>query len=349
MNKAAIRSLCLLALVASLTVRVQANQVRTAMLTDFDIGAAVTRVIREHGYALRENPVKPPKLLADAVYFQRPECDQPSFVLPYLISAETLPMLTRLNKPEYGRSYFYMDRSWNEQRRVAMILQMGEVYGSRYCRRVTLRPVQEGDHSGGTSGLRLSCGDRLAACVGKRPISQGDDRRDRATRRYLNIMDALIREHAWFLTFWGVLALLGTLEVVFPQVNDFADRARRWPTNFGLGIVNSLVVSSLPILAVASAQWAENHGIGLLNWLAAPWWIAVPCTLLVRSLAFYALHVTSHKVPLLWRLHRVHHLRCASRRVLRAACPSAGTGDQSLVHASNCHDVRSLAGRAGGL
>ena len=123
MNKVAVRSLCLLALVASLAVRVEANQARTAMLTDFNIGAAVTHVIREHGYALRENPVKPPKLLADAVYFQRPECDQASFVLPYLISAETLPMLTRLNKPEFGRRYFYMDRSWDAQNRVAMVLE----------------------------------------------------------------------------------------------------------------------------------------------------------------------------------------------------------------------------------
>ena len=120
-------------------------------------------------------------------------------------------------------------------------------------------------------------------------------------------MDALIREHAWFLLFWGMIVLFGTLEVRLPQFHEPAERARRWPTNFGLGIFNGLVVSSLPVLSVAAAQWAENNGIGLLNWLSAPWWIAMPCSLLVRSLASYVLHVTSHKVPLLWRLHRVHH------------------------------------------
>lgn len=123
MSKALIRGLCLFALVALLALRVQANQVRVSMLNDFDIGAAVTAVISEHGYGLRENPVKPPKLLAAAVYFQRPGCDQASFVLPYLISAETLPMLTRLNKPEFQRSYFYMDRSWGEQSRISMVLE----------------------------------------------------------------------------------------------------------------------------------------------------------------------------------------------------------------------------------
>jgi sterol desaturase/sphingolipid hydroxylase (fatty acid hydroxylase superfamily) len=120
-------------------------------------------------------------------------------------------------------------------------------------------------------------------------------------------MDALIREHAWFFLFWSIVVLLGMLEVLFPQSSEVADRARRWPTNFGLGIFNGLVVSSLPVMSVVSAQWAENNGIGLLNWLSAPWWIAVPTSLIVRSLAFYALHVISHKVPLLWRVHRVHH------------------------------------------
>lgn len=123
MNKSLIRGLCLFVLLASLAVRVQANQVRVSMLSEFDIGAAVAAVITEHGYALREHPVKPRKLLAAGIYFQRPECNQASFVLPYLISAETLPMLTRLNKPEFERSYFYMERSWDEQRRVAMVME----------------------------------------------------------------------------------------------------------------------------------------------------------------------------------------------------------------------------------
>jgi len=123
MNKLLVRGLCLFVLVVSLAVRVQANQDRVAMSSGFDIAAAMTAVIREHGYGLRENPVKPPKLLATAVYFQRPECSQPSFALPYSISDEAQQMLTRLNKPDFQRSYFYMGRSWGEQNRVAMNLE----------------------------------------------------------------------------------------------------------------------------------------------------------------------------------------------------------------------------------
>jgi sterol desaturase/sphingolipid hydroxylase (fatty acid hydroxylase superfamily) len=120
-------------------------------------------------------------------------------------------------------------------------------------------------------------------------------------------MDALLGQYAWFLFFWGMIVLLGTIEFMFPQFREAPDRIRRWPTNFGLGILNGLIVSSFPVLAVASAQWAESNGVGLLNWLSAPWWIALPCTVLVRSLGHYAIHVASHKIPLVWRFHRVHH------------------------------------------
>lgn len=120
-------------------------------------------------------------------------------------------------------------------------------------------------------------------------------------------MDAFIHEYGWFLAFWGAIVVFGTIEFLFPQFPEHADRKRRWPTNFGLGILNGLIVSSVPVLSVGSAQWAANEGIGVLNWSAAPWWVALPCTLLVKSLGQYAFHVISHKNPVLWRLHRVHH------------------------------------------
>lgn len=66
-------------------------------------------------------------------------------------------------------------------------------------------------------------------------------------------MAAFIREHAWFLTFWGMIVLLGAIEFLLPQFPEHADRARRWPPNFGLGILNGLIVSSVPVLTVGSA------------------------------------------------------------------------------------------------
>ena len=120
-------------------------------------------------------------------------------------------------------------------------------------------------------------------------------------------MDALNCEYAWFLAFWGAIVAFGAIEFLFPQFPEHADRARRWPTNFGLGILNGLIVSSAPVLSVGAAQWAASQDVGLLNWIGAPWWVALPCTLLIKSLAQYGFHLISHKNPVLWRLHRVHH------------------------------------------
>jgi len=138
MSRGIIRGICLLALVASITVRVEANRAREAMMTDFDVGAAATAVIREHGYAVRENPVKPPMLLSAVIYFQRPECGQVSLILPYFINAETGPLLARVTGADFDRHFFYMDKSWDEQGRVSMFLEWAkyatlDIFGvSRY-------------------------------------------------------------------------------------------------------------------------------------------------------------------------------------------------------------------------
>jgi hypothetical protein len=123
MNKTVvIRGLCLLVLVASIAVRFQANRAREAMIDDFDVAAAVTDVIRQHGYALRDNPVRPPGMLSHIIYFQRPECDQVSLVLPHFINEETQSLLTRAASADVARRFFYLDGSWNDQARVAMFL-----------------------------------------------------------------------------------------------------------------------------------------------------------------------------------------------------------------------------------
>jgi sterol desaturase/sphingolipid hydroxylase (fatty acid hydroxylase superfamily) len=125
--------------------------------------------------------------------------------------------------------------------------------------------------------------------------------------RGVDLLEIFIREHWLFMVFWGAVVLLGTIEFLAPQHPDEADRRRRWFTNFGLGILNGLIVSVMPAATVASALWAQQSHFGLLNWVVAPWWAALIVTVLVRSLAQYTFHVLCHKVPLLWRLHRVHH------------------------------------------
>jgi sterol desaturase/sphingolipid hydroxylase (fatty acid hydroxylase superfamily) len=120
-------------------------------------------------------------------------------------------------------------------------------------------------------------------------------------------VSTFIRDYGWFLIFWGTLILFGAVEYLAPEMPGDPSRRRRWSVNVGLGIINGLIASSLPVLTVASAQWAATHQFGLLNWLGASLLVTLPVTILGRTFAQYAFHLLSHKIPLLWRLHRVHH------------------------------------------
>jgi hypothetical protein len=123
MSKVVVRTVSVLILLLTVAVRFQADRTRQTMMSEFDASRAIADVLRSHGLKLGENPVKPPKLLSVVVYFQRPECDRTSLVLPYFINAEAAPLLARVTTPEFERRFYYMDSSWREQHRVLMFLE----------------------------------------------------------------------------------------------------------------------------------------------------------------------------------------------------------------------------------
>jgi sterol desaturase/sphingolipid hydroxylase (fatty acid hydroxylase superfamily) len=116
--------------------------------------------------------------------------------------------------------------------------------------------------------------------------------------------------------FAGVLAVLAMLELLWPRRRTSEARSRRWATNLVIAGLGSIAVRALawltqqlavPFVAVAAALLAERQGIGLLNWMTSPAWLEMALALLALDAAIWLQHWASHKVPLLWRLHRVHH------------------------------------------
>ena len=57
----------------------------------------------------------------------------------------------------------------------------------------------------------------------------------------------------------------------------------------------------------AAAAFAADHSIGVMHWLAVPRWLGWIVTVLALDFAVYLQHVVFHALPILWRLHRVHH------------------------------------------
>jgi sterol desaturase/sphingolipid hydroxylase (fatty acid hydroxylase superfamily) len=85
-------------------------------------------------------------------------------------------------------------------------------------------------------------------------------------------------------------------------------RLKRWPSNIGLVAVYGLLERLLiPVAAVGTAAIAAQRGWGLLNITPWPAWLDVLIGFVALDLAVYAQHVALHKIPWLWRLHRMHH------------------------------------------
>jgi sterol desaturase/sphingolipid hydroxylase (fatty acid hydroxylase superfamily) len=85
-------------------------------------------------------------------------------------------------------------------------------------------------------------------------------------------------------------------------------RKPRWPSNIGILIVDAMAVRLLiPVAAVGTAVIAAEHGFGVFNTVALPGWLAGLLGFAILDLVVYGQHYAFHHVPLLWRLHRMHH------------------------------------------
>jgi sterol desaturase/sphingolipid hydroxylase (fatty acid hydroxylase superfamily) len=107
--------------------------------------------------------------------------------------------------------------------------------------------------------------------------------------------------------FFGLLALLLALEGIWPRRAQPMQRRLRWTSNFGLVVLDTAVLALVPLAALGTALWAEAAGFGLFNALSWPAWLEVALAWLLLDAAIYVQHRAMHEVPLLWRLHRVHH------------------------------------------
>lgn len=119
--------------------------------------------------------------------------------------------------------------------------------------------------------------------------------------------EALIRLTV-FLTLFVVFA---ALEAFAPRKARVLPRAGRWFTNLSITVLNTLALRALsvalPFLAVGAAVDAWSMGWGLLNRVVWPLWAEIGGAVLVLDFAIWAQHLITHKVPLFWRFHRMHH------------------------------------------
>ena len=109
--------------------------------------------------------------------------------------------------------------------------------------------------------------------------------------------------------FFGMLAIIALWELAAPKRALTISKSVRWINNLGLVFFNSFILRVLfPAAAVGVAAFATEQGWGLFNYYSdVPFWFAVVASVVIMDFVIYVQHIMVHAIPVLWRLHRLHH------------------------------------------
>lgn len=123
-----------------------------------------------------------------------------------------------------------------------------------------------------------------------------------------NLSEAAIR----FFVFIAIFATMALLELSLPRLQRpelvGAIKRRRWFTNLSMVVLSSIFLRLVfPAAAVGAALWAEVAGFGLFHRFDVNPWIAGIVVFIVLDFAVWLEHFASHKLNILWRIHRMHH------------------------------------------
>jgi len=108
--------------------------------------------------------------------------------------------------------------------------------------------------------------------------------------------------------FFGIFAVVALWELATPRRVLQANKTVRWTNNLAVTVLNSVLVRVIfPVAATGVAAYATQREVGLFHFFELPYPLAVLLSIVALDLAIYLQHLMFHAVPVLWRLHRMHH------------------------------------------
>lgn len=115
-----------------------------------------------------------------------------------------------------------------------------------------------------------------------------------------------------FGAFVAIFAAMAVFELWAPRLERpemaGALRSRRWLVNVSMVVISSVCLRIIfPAAAVGTAIYAQSQGWGLFPAIGMPVVVAGIVAFIVLDFAVWLEHLVSHKWPLLWRIHRMHH------------------------------------------
>jgi sterol desaturase/sphingolipid hydroxylase (fatty acid hydroxylase superfamily) len=106
--------------------------------------------------------------------------------------------------------------------------------------------------------------------------------------------------------FLGIFAVMVTWESIAPRRQLNTSKTIRWISNISITLLGTAIVRGLfPVLAVTFL--ANGASIGILHQVPLPFFVKVLIGIISLDLIIYGQHLIFHSIPLLWRLHMVHH------------------------------------------
>jgi len=108
----------------------------------------------------------------------------------------------------------------------------------------------------------------------------------------------------------GGLLLFWIIEGAIPliQMQYKKTKLRHAAVNFGFTLMHLIIHTFLALVIIAISDWCKANQFGLVYWLNAG--VAGTIVISILVLDFFGgwlVHITEHKVPLLWRFHVIHH------------------------------------------
>jgi len=105
----------------------------------------------------------------------------------------------------------------------------------------------------------------------------------------------------------GLLVVFFTLEQISGTPFSFKKRGKHLFQNMLFQIVLTILNIFFVSIQVYCIEWLNSNEIGLLYFIELPFWSKLLISVVLYDFTTYWIHRASHKIPLLWRLHRVHH------------------------------------------
>ena len=122
----------------------------------------------------------------------------------------------------------------------------------------------------------------------------------------MHVIDQLLAIDTNYLLI-GLVVVFYTLEQFFSTQFRFDKRPNHFLHNAGLMTIFMIVNIFWATLIAICVEWLFANQIGLLYYIELPRWLVLVLSVMLNDFVSYWYHRIAHRVPVIWRLHRVHH------------------------------------------